>query len=114
MALRQGWTEDELIEVLLASLSGYVGVPLIREAMLTAKEVPRRGEEGLTPLSVARATSADPGSGRSVTLGRGRDAADRAADVSRKRWAMVASSRMASIVAKLLPMHCRGPPPNGK
>jgi 4-carboxymuconolactone decarboxylase len=38
MALRQGWAEDELIEVLLL-LSGYVGVPLIREAMLTAKEV---------------------------------------------------------------------------
>jgi len=38
MALRQGWTEDELVEVLL-HLSGYVGVPLIREAMLTAKEV---------------------------------------------------------------------------
>ena len=38
MALRQGWTEDELVEVLLL-LSGYVGVPLIREAMLTAKEV---------------------------------------------------------------------------
>lgn len=38
MALRQGWSEDELIEVLLL-LSGYVGVPLIREAMLTAKEV---------------------------------------------------------------------------
>src|SRR3990170_3719563 len=35
MALRQGWTEDELTEVLLL-LSGYVGVPLIREAMLTA------------------------------------------------------------------------------
>ncbi|MBI2153653.1 MAG: carboxymuconolactone decarboxylase family protein [Candidatus Rokubacteria bacterium] len=38
MALRQGWSEDELIEVLLL-LSGYVGVPLIREAVLTAKEV---------------------------------------------------------------------------
>jgi len=38
MALRQGWAEDELIEVLLL-LSSYVGVPLIREAMLTAKEV---------------------------------------------------------------------------
>ena len=37
-ARNQGWTEDELIEVLL-HLSGYVGVPLIREAMLTAKEV---------------------------------------------------------------------------
>jgi 4-carboxymuconolactone decarboxylase len=38
MARRQGWSEDELVEVLL-HLSGYVGVPLIREAMLTAKEV---------------------------------------------------------------------------
>tara|TARA_R110002167_G_scaffold153018_1_gene347164 strand:+ start:1193 stop:1591 length:399 start_codon:yes stop_codon:yes gene_type:complete len=34
-ALRQGWSEDELTEVLL-HLSGYVGVPLIREAMLVA------------------------------------------------------------------------------
>jgi len=38
MARRQGWTEDELVKVLL-HLSGYVGVPLIREALLTAKEV---------------------------------------------------------------------------
>src|SRR6266436_6185195 len=38
MALRQGWTEDELTEVLL-HLSGYVGLPIIREAMLTAKKV---------------------------------------------------------------------------
>jgi 4-carboxymuconolactone decarboxylase len=30
MALRQGWTETELIEVLI-HLSGYVGVPVIRE-----------------------------------------------------------------------------------
>jgi 4-carboxymuconolactone decarboxylase len=37
MARRQGWTEDELVEVLL-HMSGYVGVPLIREALLTAKE----------------------------------------------------------------------------
>jgi 4-carboxymuconolactone decarboxylase len=37
-ALREGWTEDELTEVLL-HLSGYVGVPIIREAMLTAAEV---------------------------------------------------------------------------
>ena len=35
MALREGWTEDELTEVLL-HLSGYVGVPMIREAMLVA------------------------------------------------------------------------------
>ena len=38
MALRQGWTEDELTEVLL-HLSGYVGAPLVREAFLTAKQV---------------------------------------------------------------------------
>ena len=38
MALRQGWTEDELTEVLL-HLSGYVGVPIIREALLTASKV---------------------------------------------------------------------------
>lgn len=37
-ALKEGWTEDELTEVLL-HLSGYVGVPLIREAMLVAKSV---------------------------------------------------------------------------
>lgn len=38
MARRQGWTEEELTEALL-HLSGYVGVPLIREAMLTASKV---------------------------------------------------------------------------
>lgn len=38
MALGQGWTPDELTEVLL-HLSGYVGVPIIREAMLTARDV---------------------------------------------------------------------------
>jgi 4-carboxymuconolactone decarboxylase len=34
-ALKEGWTEDELTEVLL-HLTGYVGVPIIREAMLVA------------------------------------------------------------------------------
>lgn len=38
MALRQGWTKDELAEVLI-HLLGYVGAPLVREAMLTAKRV---------------------------------------------------------------------------
>lgn len=38
MARRQGWTEEELTEALI-HLSGYVGVPLIREAMLTASKV---------------------------------------------------------------------------
>jgi len=37
-ALKQGWSEEELTEVLL-HLSGYVvGVPLIREAMLVASK----------------------------------------------------------------------------
>lgn len=38
MALRQGWSEDELTEVLL-HLSGYVGVPIIRECMMVASKV---------------------------------------------------------------------------
>jgi 4-carboxymuconolactone decarboxylase len=37
-ALKQGWTEDELTEVLI-HLTGYVGVPMIREAMLVASRV---------------------------------------------------------------------------
>ena len=37
MARRQGWTEDDLVEVLL-HMSGYVGVPLIREALITARD----------------------------------------------------------------------------
>jgi 4-carboxymuconolactone decarboxylase len=38
MARNQGWTEDELSEALL-HLGGYIGVPSVREALLTAKEV---------------------------------------------------------------------------
>ena len=38
MALRQGWTEEQITETLL-HMSGYVGVPIIREGLLTAKEV---------------------------------------------------------------------------
>lgn len=38
MALRQGWTEDELTEALL-HLSGYVGVPIVRESLLVASKV---------------------------------------------------------------------------
>jgi len=38
MALRQGWTEEELTETLL-HLSGYVGVPIIRESLLMASKV---------------------------------------------------------------------------
>ena len=38
MALRQGWTEEELTEVLL-HLSGYVGVPIIRESLMVASKV---------------------------------------------------------------------------
>ncbi|HZK92026.1 MAG TPA: carboxymuconolactone decarboxylase family protein [Stellaceae bacterium] len=38
MALRQGWTEEELTEVML-HLSGYIGVPIIRESMQIASKV---------------------------------------------------------------------------
>ena len=38
MALRQGWTEEELTEVLL-HLSGYVGVPIIRDSMMVASRI---------------------------------------------------------------------------
>ena len=37
-ALRQGWTEEELTETLL-HLSGYIGVPMIREALQVASRV---------------------------------------------------------------------------
>ena len=47
MALRQGWSEDELVEVLL-HLLGYVGAPVIRESMLVARKVfaEMRAEKG--------------------------------------------------------------------
>ena len=46
MALRQGWSEDELVEVLI-HMSGYVGLPLVRESLLTASRVFKdvRGED---------------------------------------------------------------------
>ena len=47
MALRQGWTEDELVEVLI-HMSGYVGLPLVRESLLTASRVFKEiGNEGV-------------------------------------------------------------------
>lgn len=36
-ARNQGWTEEELSEALL-HLAGYIGAPLVREAMLTARD----------------------------------------------------------------------------
>src|SRR6201986_3681114 len=38
MALRQGWTEEELTEALL-HLSGYIGVPIIRWCLQVASRV---------------------------------------------------------------------------
>jgi 4-carboxymuconolactone decarboxylase len=38
MALRQGWTEEELTEVLI-HLLGYLGAPLVRDALLTARDL---------------------------------------------------------------------------
>jgi len=37
-ALRQGWTEKELTETMIHML-GYVGAPLVRDAMMVAKKV---------------------------------------------------------------------------
>jgi 4-carboxymuconolactone decarboxylase len=47
MALRQGWTEEELTETLL-HLSGYIGVPIIRECLQVASRVfaEHRAESG--------------------------------------------------------------------
>jgi len=38
MARRQGWSEDELTEAML-HLMGYIGAPLVRDAMLVATKV---------------------------------------------------------------------------
>lgn len=38
IARRQGWTEEELGEAIL-HLAGYIGLPAVREGLLTAKEV---------------------------------------------------------------------------
>jgi len=38
MALREGWTEEELSEALL-HLGGYIGLPSVREGLLVAREV---------------------------------------------------------------------------
>jgi 4-carboxymuconolactone decarboxylase len=38
MALRQGWTEEELTEALI-HLMGYVGAPLVRDALLVARDL---------------------------------------------------------------------------
>ena len=45
MALRQGWSEDELVEVLI-HMSGYVGLPLVRESLLTASRVFKEVRDG--------------------------------------------------------------------
>ncbi len=37
-ALRQGWSEEELTEAML-HLTGYIGLPLVRGAMLVARRV---------------------------------------------------------------------------
>ena len=44
-ALKQGWTEEELTEALI-HLIGYVGAPVIRDAMLVASEVFKKHREG--------------------------------------------------------------------
>ena len=44
-ALNLGWTEEELTEALL-HLSGYIGAPTIREAMIIADRVFKEEREG--------------------------------------------------------------------
>ena len=66
MALRQGWTEEELTEVLL-HLSGYVGAPLVREAFLGEGLSPRSGGER-TPGASARRVARRAGSQRRQAL----------------------------------------------
>ncbi len=38
MARNQGWSEDELVEAML-HLQGYIGAPLVREALICARKV---------------------------------------------------------------------------
>jgi 4-carboxymuconolactone decarboxylase len=45
MALRQGWTPTELREAIL-HLGGYVGVPLVREALMVAAPLFAAHEQG--------------------------------------------------------------------
>src|ERR1700754_4189122 len=59
-ARNTGWTEDELSEALM-HLCGYIGLPSVREAMLTAKEgfheMKDEKAERLTPACCAGGTS---------------------------------------------------------
>ncbi len=50
MAIRQGWTREEIQEVIL-QLLGYVGAPSTREAMKVASDVWQRHEKGAPTLT---------------------------------------------------------------
>lgn len=50
MAIRQGWTREEIQEAIL-QLLGYVGAPSTREAMKVASDVWKRHEEGTPTLT---------------------------------------------------------------
>src|SRR5215208_8357887 len=54
-----------------------------------------------------------PPLGRRVIDGKGTTSRSRC-NSSRKRWITVARMRIASMVAKRLPIQMRGPPPNGR
>ncbi|HVZ45243.1 MAG TPA: carboxymuconolactone decarboxylase family protein [Ramlibacter sp.] len=49
MAIRQGWTREELMEAIL-QLLGYIGAPSTREAMKVCSEVWHRHEAGTPNL----------------------------------------------------------------
>src|SRR6266550_2977845 len=59
MALRQGWTEQELTEVLI-QLLGYVGAPFARDAPRSPPAPPARRAWGRARRSPRRARGRDP------------------------------------------------------
>ena len=78
-----------------------MGVPRLRHHLGPGLTRPRA-------VSVARSAR----DGRSVIENCGAGTSP-GAIVTRQRWTSVASTSTASSIAKLLPMHSRGPPPNG-
>src|SRR5262245_6411903 len=77
----------------------------------TRRQQPDSGDAGKFERRTRRIQG--PGSGRNEMYGTGLTCWP-GSRVSENRWAIVARSSTASIVANVLPMHWRGPPPKGK
>ena len=69
------------------------------------------GDTGQALRRVRR--SGTPSFGRSVTVGTSASGRSSVVETAKRR-AMVTRTSTASIIANALPMHTRGPPPNGK